>query len=246
MLRPFYHTPVIAVKVKRILPHDPQAFTQGLVLDPTGTRFYESTGLYGKSTIRHVDLATGRVEQVNSLPAEYFGEGLTLFHDRLIQLTWKERTALVYPSTRLRDGPSQIIPWPREGWGLTHNGSELISSDGSEYLYFHDPQPPFRTKRKLLVETWERGRLQSLPLLNSLQYINGYIYANIWRTNRIAVISLQTGIVQQWLDLTALQPSNATSEMVANGIAYHPPSRQLYVTGKYWPSVYEIDLPPST
>ncbi len=235
------HTPpVYGYRIVNVFPHDPHAFTQGLVFD-TGFLF-EGTGLYGRSSLRKNTLETGAVLQLRPLPPRFFGEGITVFGDRIIQLTWRSRTGFVYDKHSFELLGS--FRYPTEGWGLTHDGERLILSDGSATLYFLDAET-FR----------EIGRLQvvapSGPVhrLNELEYISGEVYANVWQTDRIARISLQTGAVTGWIDLDGLGRSQPHQEPmdVLNGIAYDPQRERLFVTGKLWPHLFEIELiPPST
>jgi glutamine cyclotransferase len=242
--RPFYQTPVTPVHVLRTLPHDTSAFTQGLVVAGSNA-FFESVGQYGHSELREVDMMSGRVVRSTPLASEYFGEGLTLFRGKLIQLTWRENIALVYNLESFDRGPVATFHWPREGWGLTNDGVSLIISDGSATLYFVEPMERMgtRVRRTLLVQSWEQGRLQPVRFLNALEYVEDRIYANVWKNSRIAVIHPDTGIVERWIELDGLQPPNATEEMVANGITYDRVRRRLFVTGKQWPALYEVMLP---
>jgi glutaminyl-peptide cyclotransferase len=201
-------------QVVHAYPHDPNAFTQGLVY--VDGHLYESTGLNGHSSLRMVDLPTGRVLQHHELPAEYFGEGLSNWDGSLVQLTWKTGTAFVYD--RFSFALQRTLHYAGEGWGLTHDGNSLIMSDGSSVLRFLDPRT-FRETRRLSVRD-ENGR----PLLdiNELEYIREEIYANVWRTDRIARISPRTGKVLGWIDLSGLMDKSRLSDpdAVLNGIAY--------------------------
>ncbi len=222
-------------RVINTYPHDPAAFTQGLVFD-NGV-LYEGTGLEGQSTLRKVDLASGAVLQRYDLPAEVFGEGITLFNDRIIQLTWISRKGYVYAKadfTLLREWS-----YPTEGWGLTHDNQRLIMSDGSATIYFRDPET-FEEIGTIAVYD-ERGPVLNL---NELEYVEGEIFANIWQTDRIARIDPATGAVRGWIDLSGLlgPEDRAQPVDVLNGIAYDPASRRLFVTGKLWPKLFEIEL----
>ena len=215
-------------------PHAPAAFTQGLAIHDG--RLYEGTGQYGESTLRRVDLATGRIEKTITLGNSYFGEGITIFGERLYQLTWQNNVALVYDlETFDRVGTYR---YDGEGWGLTNDGTHLIVSDGSASIRFHDPET-FEVVRRLSVQA------DGTPVisLNELEYINGEIWANLWYQDRIARISPETGAVLGWIDLSGLYPpSRRASEDVLNGIAYDADADRLYVTGKNWPWLYEIDI----
>jgi glutamine cyclotransferase len=233
-------TPVYVAQIVKTYPHDPNAFTQGLVYCKNG-RFAESTGLNGESSLRIVELETGKVLKRHNLDKKYFAEGLALWGNQLIQLTWKEHVAFVYDKDSFEllktfNYPTEVA----EGWGLTHDGKELVLSDGSATLYFLNPET-FKVTRKLEV------RDQGLPVtyLNELEYINGEIYANVWQTNQIVRIDPNTGKVLAWIDLTGLlKPEERVPGQtdVLNGIAYDPEQDRLFVTGKRWPKVFEIKL----
>lgn len=218
-------------------PHDPNAFTQGLIyLDG---QLYESDGLYGKSTLRRDDLTTGAILQERDVPSQFFAEGLTDWHGTLIQLTWKAHTAFVYDRKTFRLLKTFSYPW--EGWGLTQDGRDLILSDGSATLHFLDPST-FQQVRSLTVT--DQGK--PVKDLNELEYIHGEIYANIWFSNRIARISPSTGKVIEWIDLTGILPDveRPNNNAVLNGIAYDPVHNRLFVTGKLWPALFEIRVVP--
>ena len=226
---------VDSYRVVKAYPHDSQAFTQGLIyLDG---HLYESTGLNGRSTLREVDLESGRVLKEISLPQQYFAEGLTNWGSTLIQLTWKKNVAFVYDRATFRLLKTFHYPW--EGWGLTQDGKHLIMSDGSETIHFLDPDT-FKQERKIRVT--DRGK--PVQNLNELEYIHGEIYANVWMSNRIARISPSTGKVLGWIDLSGILPSvEVTGEgAVLNGIAYDAAHNRLFVTGKDWPRLFEIQV----
>lgn len=227
--------PLYTYQIVNILPHDPNAFTQGLVFEDG--LFYEGTGLKGRSSLRRVDVQSGQVQQQIDLAPEFFGEGIALWNDRIIQLTWQEKVAFIYDKTTFSELGQ--FSYTTEGWGLTNDGQRLIMSDGSDTLFFRDP------------ETFEEiGRVQVLyqgqPVfkLNELEFIGGEVYANIWQTNYIVRIDPTSGQVVGVIDLTGIldgvplmQPAD-----VLNGIAYDPATDRLFVTGKLWPAVFEIDL----
>jgi len=228
---------VYGYKIVNIYPHDPSAFTQGLIYE--NGFLYEGTGLYGRSTLRKVELKTGKVLNLLPLPARYFGEGLTSWKGSLIQLTWRERKGFVYERESFR--LLKEFSYATEGWGITHDDTHLIMSDGSASLYFLDPVT-FAQVRKMEVR--DRGMLVSG--LNELEYVKGKIHANIWPSERIAIISPETGSVEGWIDLTGLLGSMGPSRNidVLNGIAYDRDNDRLFVTGKLWPKLFEIKLVP--
>jgi glutaminyl-peptide cyclotransferase len=229
--------PIYTFAVARTYPHDPEAFTQGLLFHDG--YLYESTGLWGKSTVRQVELETGKVLRSHDLPASFFGEGLALWQDRLIQLTWKNQVALIY---RKKDfSPLGHFTYPTEGWGLTGDGVHLIMSDGSSTLRFLDPDT-FHIVRSIEV----RSGTQSVRKINELEFIRGEIYANIWKTDYIARISPDTGQVVGWIDLRGLLPEEDRTARTAelNGIAWDAGNDRLFVTGKRWPKLFEIRLVP--
>ena len=219
-------------------PHDASAFTQGLVFDDG--RLYEGTGLYGSSSLRLVALETGEVSRTVELPAEYFGEGIALYEgNKIAQLTWRNHVGFIYDK-----GDFEILDqftYPTEGWGLTYDGSRLIMSDGTSTLHFLDPET---LEEVCTVEVVDAG--QPVVRINELEYIRGAIYANIWLTDWIAVIDPTTGQVTAWVDLQGLlSPEDAVGADVLNGIAYDAGGDRLFVTGKLWPSLFEIELVPA-
>lgn len=229
--------PVHAYRVVQSFPHDSEAFTQGLVYH--GGVFYESTGIRGRSSIRRVDPATGQVLHKHRLQARYFGEGLTLFRKKLVQLTWQARTGFIYDPETLK--PIDTFSYPSEGWGPTHDGRHLIMSNGTEKLYFLDPES-FEVQSSIQVH----DGIRPVRNLNELEYIDGRIYANVWQTHRIAVIDPVSGQVANWLDLEGLLPEEGLSSRpgVLNGIAYDSEKERLFVTGKLWPTLFEIEAVP--
>lgn len=224
---------VFGYQVVNAFPHDPQAFTQGLIY--YDGFLLESTGKYGESTLRRVELESGRVLQMHSLAEDLFGEGITVFGDRIYQLTWRNRVAIVYDKQTFEE--LGRFRYDGEGWGLTDDGTHLIMSDGSATLRFIDPED-FRVVRRLLV----RSQGRRVDRLNELQYIHGQIFANILYQDRIARISPETGEVTGWIDLRTLWPGRRDRESVLNGIAYDERNDRLFVTGKNWPRLYEIQL----
>ncbi|QDV37310.1 glutaminyl-peptide cyclotransferase [Tautonia plasticadhaerens] len=228
---------VFDVEIIKAYPHDPKAFTQGLEF--FGDNLYEGTGQYGRSRLRKVRLETGAVVQEVALPDDVFGEGITVWEDRIIQLSWQERLGFVFDRDTLE--PKGRFRYAGEGWGLTHDATHLIMSDGSSTLRFLDPQT-YRVVRSVRVITPEG---QPVEQLNELEYIDGEIFANIWNTSTIARISAATGRVVGWIDLRNVRPRQAVgSNAVLNGIAYEPKSKRLFVTGKNWSDLFEIRLVP--
>jgi len=227
--------PVYTYKIVHTYPHDRSAFTQGLVFE-NGV-IYEGTGLYGKSSLRKVDLESGKVLQIYELPAQYFGEGITVFKDTIIQLTWKSNLGFTYDRDSfelLRD-----FAYTTEGWGITHDGERLFISDGTSTLHILDPET-FSTIGH--IEVYDND----IPIdgLNELEYINGQVYANVWQTDKIAIVNPRNGQVAGWIDLSGLLPSQdySTPVDVLNGIAYDTENNRLFVTGKLWPWLFEIKL----
>jgi glutamine cyclotransferase len=224
-----------SITVLAKFPHDPAAFTQGLLY--ADGLFYESAGLYGQSTLRKVDPETGAVLLEKRLDAQYFAEGLALLEGKLYQLTWKENTGFIYDPQDFRQ--LGTFSYPTEGWGLTTDGSSLILSDGSATLYFLDPQT-LQTTRALQVN------LDGAPLdrLNELEYIRGEIYANIWYKDLIARIDPASGEVVGVIDCGSLRDGEGAPAPndVLNGIAYDARGDRLYLTGKNWPWIYEVSL----
>ncbi len=227
--------PVYGYKVVNSYPHDRQAFTQGLVYEDG--QFYEGTGLFGRSSLRRVEVATGKVLQQHDLDPVYFGEGITTFGDRIIQLTWQNRTGFVYDKASF--ALEREWSYPTEGWGITHDGARLIMSDGTATLRFLDPETLRETGTIDVFDT--AGPVTNL---NELEYVDGLIYANVWQTDRIAQVDPATGRVRAWIDLTGLlSPADrAVPVDVLNGIAYDDATDRLFITGKLWPKVFEIDL----
>lgn len=218
-------------------PHDPHAFTQGLVF--VDGHLYESTGLHGDSSLRMVDLETGRVLQETHVPEQYFAEGLTNWGSTLIQLTWQAHVAFVYDRFSFR--LLRTMKYPGEGWGLTQDGHALILSDGSAKLRFLDPENMHELRR---ITVKDHG----LPVtqLNELEWVKGEIYANVWHSDKIARISPATGQVLGWIDMSGLSADNERGdpEAVLNGIAYDAAHDRLFVTGKLWPRLFEIKVVP--
>lgn len=224
-------------RVLHTYPHDPNGYTQGLIFEEG--HLYESTGLYGHSSLREVDLQTGRVIREYDLPSEYFGEGLTNWGDTLVQITWKAHTGFVYDRATFR--LIHTFHYTGEGWGLTQDGRDLILSDGTSTLPFLSPET-FQQVRSVAVT--DHGK--PVQQINELEYIHGEIYANIWFSNRIARISPETGHVLGWIDLAGIIPvvELRSNDSVLNGIAWDAKNDRLFVTGKLWPELFEIRAAP--
>jgi glutamine cyclotransferase len=216
-------------------PHDPAAFTQGLLY--ANGFLYESTGLNGCSSLRKVELETGRVLKRYDLPAKYFGEGLSLCKGSLVQLTWRSGKGFVYGFESF--ALEREFSYSGEGWGLTCDGNSLIMSNGTEELAFLDPET---MARKHSLRVLDNGR--PVCLLNELEYIKGKIFANIWQEDFIAIISPETGEVTGWLDMSPLRKHLPPSAEVLNGIAFDPEKNRIFVTGKLWPFLFEIEILP--
>lgn len=215
-------------------PHDPSAFTQGLIIHEGG--LYESTGIYGASTLRLVDLETGNVKRKRSLEDAYFAEGIAVFGDRLYQLTWKSNLIFIYDIETFER--LDTVAYGGEGWGLTCDDTHLILSDGSAKIRFLNPET-LKTEREITVHDDD----QPVERLNELEYIRGEIWANIWYRDRIVRISPKDGAVLGYIDLSGLvRRSKKGEEDVLNGIAFDPASQRIFVTGKNWSTLYEIEV----
>jgi glutamine cyclotransferase len=221
--------------VVNVYTHNENAFTQGLIFEEG--IIYESTGHYGQSTLCSVELETGNIIKFHALPAQFFGEGITLFEDKIIQLTWRSEKGFVYDKNSF--DLLQEFTYPTEGWGITCDGSRLIMSDGTATLYFLDPET-FQTIGQ--VEVYDE---EPVAGLNELEYIHGMVYANIWKKDKIAIINPQTGQVTGWIELEGINDTeNQNISNVLNGIAYNAEEDRLFVTGKMWSKLYEIELVP--
>ena len=223
-------------RIVNTYPHDIDAFTQGLTFD--NGLLYEGTGRYGQSSVRKVDPKTGRVLRIRRLSKNFFGEGLTVYKDRIIQLTWRSGIAFVYGKEDFR--VLKTFRYTGEGWGITHDGSRLIVSDGTATLRTFDPET-FRETGRIQVHDGNNP----VSKLNELEYVRGEIFANIWLTDRIARIDPKTGRVTGWIDLAGIIESKhkkRSIEAVPNGIAYDARGGRLFVTGKYWSKLFEIQV----
>ena len=224
--------PVFGYTVVHTFPHDRDAFTQGLqVVDGV---FYEGTGLNGRSSIRKVKIDTGEVLQKRDVPAQYFGEGITVRGSELFELTWQSGVALVYDKQTFM--PKRQHTYAGEGWGLTGDASSLIMSDGTEFLRFLDPTT-FTEKKRIRVT----AAGQPLKELNELEYVKGEIFANVWQTDYVARVDPATGVVNGYIDFRGLlTPREREGTDVLNGIAYDEATDRLFITGKLWPRVFEV------
>ncbi|MBC8263222.1 MAG: glutaminyl-peptide cyclotransferase [Anaerolineales bacterium] len=224
-------------KVVNVYPHDRDAFTQGLVFESGA--LYEGTGLRGRSSLRRVELETGHVLQMRKLPDQLFGEGITVFGERIVQLTWQSGVGFVYDKSSFE--LLEEFRYPTEGWGITHNGKHLIMSDGTSTLRFLDPETFEEIGR---IEVYDQDG--PVTRLNELEHVQGEIYANVWQTARIARIAPDTGEVIGWIELAGLLSPEDRAEPVGvlNGIAYDAENDRLFVTGKLWPRLFEIGLIP--
>ena len=227
---------VYSYTIENMYPHDRNAFTEGLLFDD-GV-LYESTGLYGNSSLRRVDLETGEVLHIYNLLPQYFGEGIAAYEGKIIQLTWQSQTGFVYDAGSFEF--LQEFDYSTEGWGITYDGSHLIMSDGTSTLYFLDPENFQKTGQ---IEVHDiTGSIENL---NELEYVKGDVYANIWMEEKIAIINPKTGQIKGWINMSGLQSmQNQDVNNVLNGIAYDEKADRLFVTGKRWSQLFEIKLIP--
>ena len=228
--------PVYSYEVVNVYPHDPAAFTEGLFF--RDGYLYESTGMNGASSIRKVELKSGRVVQQRDLPSTIFGEGIVDWKNELISVTWKTQEGYVFDIDTFDF--KRKFNYPGEGWGMTHNDKNLLLSDGTPSIRVLDPQT---LRQTAAIHVTAQGK--PVDQLNELEWVKGQIYANIWQTNRIARIDPKTGKVTAWIDLSGLlsHSDRAFDRVdVLNGIAYDAKGDRLFVTGKYWPNLFEIRL----
>jgi len=228
--------PVYGYKVVHSYPHDTSAFTEGLFYKDG--YLYESTGMAGESTVRKVQLQTGKVLQRHEVPAQYFGEGIVDWKDHLVQLTWQSQIGFVYDRTSLKQ--QRTFAYPGEGWALTRDSRHLYMSDGSAVLRILDPETLAATGSLMVTADGE-----PVTNLNELEWVKGEIYANVWMTDRIARIDPASGHVVGWIDLHGLLDTSKLPDAgndVLNGIAYDAEHDRLFVTGKRWPKLFEIHL----
>lgn len=229
------HAKQLSYEVLNSYPHDPDAYLQGLVWYDNG--FYESTGLYGRSTLRRVEFPSGKVVKSIALDSTLFGEGLALAGDHLVQLTWQTHRGFVYDRETFK--VVREFSYDTEGWGLAYDGKNLILSDGTSTLTYLDPQS-YQPVRKLRVMM--NGRLMSE--INELEFIEGELWANVWQTDLILIIDPATGKVNSFLNLAAIRGASERkgTEDVLNGIAYDAEKKRIFVTGKLWPRLFEIKV----
>ncbi|QNA87295.1 glutaminyl-peptide cyclotransferase [Massilia sp. Dwa41.01b] len=229
--------PVYGFIVKNTYPHDPKAFTQGLFF--RDGHLYESTGLTGQSTLRRVELKTGKVLQKTALPQDVFGEGSTAIGDSILGLTWQAKTGYIFDAKTL--AMKGRFPYEGEGWGLASDAKYVYMSDGSASIRVLDPKTLKEVRR---VPVSADGK--PIDSLNELEMVDGELYANVWGTDVIARIDPASGKVVGWIDLSGLLPrekrGTGSVDAVLNGIAYDAKTRRLYVTGKLWPKLFEIEL----
>ena len=224
-------------KVVKSYPHDPELYTQGLEF--LGNQMVMSGGQYGKSCIRLVDWKTGKVNAEKKLDPSVFGEGCTVLDGKIYQLSWKELTCFIYDAKSLQPIGSFKYPRAIEGWGITNNGKELIMSDGTNKLYFINPKNPSTVIKTVEVYSHEK----MVDQLNELEWVNGTVYANVYMTDDLVGIDPQTGAVKSFIYAGGLlSATEAENAEVLNGIAYNPATKSLFLTGKYWPKLFEVEL----
>jgi glutamine cyclotransferase len=227
----------IPYKIVNTFPHRPGSFTQGLAFSKGF--LYEGIGKYGLSSLRKINLETGEILEEHRLPSDIFGEGITIFQDKIIQLTWNARTGFVYDINSFQLLKTFRYPFRIEGWGITNNGKHLIVSDGSHKLYFFDP---ISFAPKNILEVYDHNG--PVHKINELEYIEGVIFANVWQTSKIIRIDMNSGIVTGSIDLREIVPRQFRGHLdhVLNGIAYDSEGKRIFVTGKMWPQVFELKL----
>ena len=227
-----YAQETVIPEIIRKIPHDSKAFTQGLIVDEG--IFYESTGLYGNSSLRKYNTHSEKLIKKISLEDKFFAEGLTLFNGRLYQLTWKSGVMFIYDKTTFEI--IEILSYNEEGWGLTSNNKYLVMSDGSNILKFRDPST-LRVIRSIAIT------YNGLPVnnLNELEFVGNEIWANIWKSDLVACIDSTTGELVRWIDFSSISERNG-AEDVLNGIAYDKVEDRIFVTGKFWNSIYEVSI----
>jgi glutamine cyclotransferase len=232
---------IYTYKIINTFPHDKDAYTQGLEF--FNGFLYEGTGRKGSSSIRKVELKTGKILQQKDLDQQYFGEGIAIFNNKLYQLTWQSGIGFVYDLNTFEQEKTFNYTKSREGWGLTHNGEKLIKTDGTEFIWFLNPET---LVEESYIEVYTNER--KVEKLNELEYVNGLIYANIWQQNTILIINPTTGKVEGVANLNGLkttiekEQAIVDTDEVLNGIAFDKENNRLFVTGKHWGKLYEIEL----
>jgi glutamine cyclotransferase len=232
---------IYSYKIINTFPHDKGAYTQGLEF--FNGFLYEGTGRKGSSSIRKVELTTGKVLQQKDIDAQYFGEGITIFNNKLYQLTWQSGIGFVYDLNTFEQEKTFNYTKSREGWGLSHNGEKIIKTDGTEYIWFLDPETLLEES---YIEVYTNER--KVEKLNELEFVNGLIYANIWQQNTILIINPTSGKVEGVANLNGLKTTIEKeqnlddADEVLNGIAFDKDNNRLFVTGKHWSKLYEIEL----
>lgn len=231
-------TPQYGFRLVKTYPHDRNAFTQGL--EYRDGFLYEGTGIVGRSALRKVKLETGQLLQSFDLPQPFFGEGITVLPQQILQLTWQSQTGFVYDKANFRVLKS--FSYPGEGWGMTNDGKQIYMSDGTAQIRVWDPMTLKEIRR---INVSDAGK--PVNELNELEFIRGEIWANVWQTDRIARISPADGRVLGWIDLTGILPKSerTNSDAVLNGIAYDAAADRIFVTGKLWPKLFEIKVVPT-
>jgi len=228
--------PTLQYNVVKVYPHDTTSFTEGLVW--LNNALYEGTGNKGESKLMKTDINTGKASQEVSLDKQYFGEGIAILNNKIYQLTWQEHKVFVYDLNTFKK--LQEFEWPYDGWGMTHNGKDLIVGTGSNSLYYVDPN-----NFKILKTIGVSDNNGPVSNINELEYVNGFIYANIYQTRYIVKINPETGAVVGKYDMENILDSSGVKygEIdVLNGIAYDSAKNSFYLTGKYWPAVFEVKM----
>ena len=231
-----FTAPVLVPRVLRTLPHDPECYTQGLTISSDG-RCFESNGGYNRSDVREVELSTGKVLRRHSLPIDWWAEGLTWSGNGLLLLTWQNRLMAQFSPSTLE--PVRLKRWDREGWGVTVSDSSLVVSDGTDRLFYLDPDT-WEVRHQLTV----RDGNTPIDLLNELETVGPFLWANVWLSDYIAIVHPQTGQIEAWLDCRKLlTPEEQRKTDLLNGIAYDTSTSEIYLTGKMWPKTFVIAIP---
>jgi len=230
----FNSIPIYSYNIINTYPHDVRAFTEGLVYE--SGFLYESTGRVNESTLRKVDLQTGEILKLHKLDESHFGEGITIYDNKIFQLTWKSNVGFIYDKDSFN--LTNKFYYNTEGWGLTHNDEHLIMSDGTDQIYFFNPK---NFKKVYTIKVHDEFR--PITRLNELEFFQGEIYANVWKGDKIARICPHSGKITGWIDLKGLlSPKEYKNAGTLNGITYDKQNNRIFVTGKMWPKVFEIKL----